>query len=49
MCLCLEAVRCRFKLNRKMMDSEWPSLHESVLQKRRNATKRRSDAGNPND
>jgi hypothetical protein len=48
MWLCLEAVRCRFKLNRKMMDNEWPSLHECVLQKRRNEWKRRSDAGNPN-
>ena len=40
MLLYLEAVRCRFKLNHKMMDIEWPTLHECVLQKRRNEMKK---------
>jgi hypothetical protein len=45
----LEAVRSRFKLNYKMFDVEWPILHESILQKRRNEVRtRKSSAGNTN-
>ncbi|CAF2940620.1 unnamed protein product, partial [Rotaria sp. Silwood2] len=31
-----EAVRSRFKLNAEEMNAEWPTIHESILQKRRN-------------
>jgi len=35
----VEAVRCRFKLNRTMMKNEWETVYESILQKRRNEIK----------
>ncbi|CAF1032580.1 unnamed protein product [Adineta steineri] len=42
-----EAVRSRFKLNHEMLQSEWSTLHESILQKRRNELKKKkSSAGN---
>jgi hypothetical protein len=37
----LETVRSRFKLNHENLNLEWPSLHESILQKRRNEIKKR--------
>lgn len=36
----LEAVRSRFKLNHEMLSVEWPTLHECILQKRRNEMKK---------
>jgi hypothetical protein len=36
----LEAVRSRFKLNNEEMDFEWPTIHECILQKRRNENKK---------
>lgn len=41
--LCLEAVRSRFKLNRKMVLAEWPILRECVLQKRRNESGKKTE------
>ena len=37
----LEVVRSRFKLNHETLNLEWPSLHESILQKRRNEIRKR--------
>ncbi|CAF1549434.1 unnamed protein product, partial [Adineta steineri] len=36
-----EAVRSRFKMNHEMLQSEWSTLHECILQKRRNELKRK--------
>ncbi|CAF3556201.1 unnamed protein product [Rotaria socialis] len=38
-----EAVRSRFKLNHEEMNSEWPTIHESILQKRRNEIKKNKE------
>ncbi|CAM4843115.1 unnamed protein product [Rotaria magnacalcarata] len=35
-----EAVRSKFQLNIEMLNLEWPNLHESILQKRRNEIKK---------
>ncbi|CAF0723484.1 unnamed protein product [Adineta steineri] len=42
-----KAVRSRFKLNHEMLRFEWTTLHECILQKRRNELKKkRSSTGN---
>ncbi|CAF4111744.1 unnamed protein product [Rotaria magnacalcarata] len=43
-----EAVRSRFKLNKEEMNFEWPTIHESILQKRRNEKKRNVDSSKIN-
>ncbi|CAF1184643.1 unnamed protein product [Rotaria sp. Silwood1] len=37
-----ETVRSRFKLNAEEMNIEWPTIHESILQKRRNESKKKN-------
>ncbi|CAF3761355.1 unnamed protein product [Rotaria sp. Silwood1] len=37
-----ETVRSRFKLDAKQMNIEWPTIHESILQKRRNESKKKN-------
>ncbi len=45
--LYLEAARSKFKLNHQMLNSEWSTLHECILQKRRNEWRNaKKDAGN---
>ncbi|CAF0870289.1 unnamed protein product [Rotaria sordida] len=37
-----EAVRSRFKLNAEEINMEWSTIHESILQKRRNESKKKN-------
>ncbi|CAF0988140.1 unnamed protein product [Adineta steineri] len=41
-----EAVRLRFKLNHETLQSEWATLHECILQKRRNELKQKRRSAN---